>query len=355
SLRHRPIVVLSNNDGCIVARSNEAKALGVPMGGAYHSSKAMIEKNGVAVFSSNYQFYGDMSHRVMNSLRMLVPDMEVYSIDEAFLRLDSFKKHSFAEHSFKDQDVVDMAANIRTKVYQWTGIPTAIGIAPTKTLAKIASHVAKKRTGVFVMHDPDIQNRILRDLRVEVVWGISRRWGDKLRALGIQTALQLREADARFIRQHFSVVGERIVRELKGVSCLGLEEMAPKRSIMSSKSFGQPVSQLEPMEEAISHYAARACEKLRKRQSKAQGIHVFVRTNPFRQNQPQYRNGHTLGFDYPASDTAFIIQEAKKVLKLLYRKGYKYLNAELCCLIWFPKIFARVICLLKRIHPERII
>ena len=190
ALQHRPVVVLSNNDGCIIARSNEAKRLGIPMGAPYHQEKRMMKNNNVKVFSSNYQFYGDMSHRVMDSLHMFVPHMEVYSIDEAFLRLDDVKS----------SDVVSMAVNMRAKIHQWTGIPTSFGIAPTKTLAKIANHVAKKQTsiGVFDMRDTDLQRQIMDTLPVEELWGVSHKWGKKLRAVGITTAAQLRDAEAKF-------------------------------------------------------------------------------------------------------------------------------------------------------------
>lgn len=316
SLEKRPIVVLSNNDGCIVARSNEAKSLGIPMGAPYHLNKSLIQKNRVAVFSSNYQFYGDMSHRVMDSLQHFVPDMEVYSIDEAFLRLDSFSR----------RDLFAMSTDIRNKILQWTGIPTSFGIAPTKTLAKVANHIAKKYTteGIFDLCDPDCQTAVLHELPVEELWGISHRWGSRLRGLGINTALELRDADAKLIRKHMSVVGERMVHELRGVSCLDLEELAPRKNIMSSKSFGKPISDLEPMQEALANYVARGCEKLRKQNSKAQGIHVFLKTNFFKRYDPQYRNGMTLGFDFPSSDTAFILSKAKHMLSTLYRKGFRY-------------------------------
>lgn len=316
ALQKRPVVVLSNNDGCIIARSNEAKALGIPMGAPYYQNKELMKKNGVVVFSSNYQFYGDMSLRVMDSLRLFVPDMEVYSIDEAFLRLDSFAHH----------DLFDMAVTIRTKLHQWTGIPTSLGIAPTKTLAKIANRYAKKntQTGVFDMRDPQLQSHIMSNLPVEELWGISHRWGKKLRALGIQTALQLRDSDPKFIRKNFSLVGERIVHELRGLSCLDLEEVRPKKNIMSSKSFGKPITEQQQIEEALANYTARACEKLRGQHSKAQGISVFIKTNRFKQSEPQYYNAATLGFEHPTSDTAYILQAGKKLLNILYRKGYRY-------------------------------
>ena len=314
----KPIVVLSNNDGCVIARSNEAKDLGIPMGAPYYQHKSFIEKNNVKVFSSNYQFYGDMSQRVMKSLSMMLPnqDVEIYSIDEAFLRLDGFAM----------RDLFDWALEVRNNVLQWTGIPTSIGIAPTKTLSKIANHVAKKQTesGVFDLRDTDLQEYIMADLPVEELWGISRRWGKKLRSLGISTALQLRNTDPKFIQKKLSVVVERMVYELQGLSCLDLEKQVPKKSIMSSKSFGTLLDKLEPIEQALSTYAVRACEKLRQQGSKAKSLYIFLQTNPFRVDQHQYRNSLKFEFDLPTSDTAVIIRVAKTLLKQIYKYGYYY-------------------------------
>ncbi len=314
----RPIVVLSNNDGCVIARSNEAKDLGIPMGAPYYQHKSFIEKNNVKVFSSNYQFYGDMSQRVMKSLSMMLPnqDVEIYSIDEAFLRLDGFAM----------RDLFDWALEVRNNVLQWTGIPTSIGIAPTKTLSKIANHIAKKQTesGVFDLRDIDLQEYIMADLPVEELWGISHRWGKKLRSLGISTALQLRNTDPKFIQKKLSVVVERMVYELQGLSCLDLEKQVPKKSIMSSKSFGTLLDKLEPIEQALSTYAVRVCEKLRQQGSKAKSLYVFLQTNPFRVDQHQYRNSLKFEFDLPTSDTAVIIRVAKTLLKQIYKYGYYY-------------------------------
>lgn len=314
----KPIVVLSNNDGCVIARSNEAKDLGIPMGAPYYQHKSFIEKNNVKVFSSNYQFYGDMSQRVMKSLSMMLPnqDVEIYSIDEAFLRLDGFAM----------RDLFDWALEVRNNVLQWTGIPTSIGIAPTKTLSKIANHVAKKQTesGVFDLRDTDLQEYIMADLPVEELWGISRSWGKKLRSLGISTALQLRNTDPKFIQKKLSVVVERMVYELQGLSCLDLEKQVPKKSIMSSKSFGTLLDKLEPIEQALSTYAVRACEKLRQQGSKAKSLYIFLQTNPFRVDQHQYRNSLKFEFDLPTSDTAVIIRVAKTLLKQIYKYGYYY-------------------------------
>ena len=318
SLLGKPIVVLSNNDGCVIARSNEAKELGIPMGAPYYQHKSFIQKNNVKVFSSNYRFYGDMSQRVMKSLSMMLPnqDVEVYSIDEAFLRLDGFVM----------RDLFDWALGVRNNVLQWTGIPTSIGIAPTKTLSKIANHVAKKQTqnGVFDLRDTDLQEYIMADLPVEELWGISRRWGKKLRSIGISTALQLKNTDPKFIQKKLSVVVERMVYELQGLSCLNLEKQVAKKSIMSSKSFGTLLKELEPIEQALSTYTVRACEKLRQQGSKAKGLQIFLQTNPFRVDQHQYRNSLKFEFDLPTSDTAIIIRVAKTLLRQIYKYGYYY-------------------------------
>ncbi len=330
SLEGKPIVVLSNNDGCIIARSNEAKKLGIPMGGAFYSQKDVCRKHGVHVFSSNYQLYGDMSQRVMDTLRHFVPDMEVYSIDEAFLCMDGFSS----------RDLSDYALEIRSAVKQWTGVPVSIGIAPTKTLAKVANHIAKKRTtsGVYSLLTLDEQNAALANLDVEEIWGISSRWGAQLKQRGIHTAQQLREANPKLIRKNFSVVGERIVEELRGNSCIPLEmHVAARKNILSSKSFGKLVSDLPSIDEALANYAARACLKLRKQKSRAQGIYVFVRTNPFRAQEPQYRNGMSIGFSVPTSDTRAIVKAASQCLHRIYRPGFRYHKTGIMLLDLIPE------------------
>ena len=328
-LESKPIVVLSNNDGCIISRSNEAKVLGIPMGSPYYKQKELIIKNNVVVFSSNYQFYGDMSQRVMNSLGMFISDIEIYSIDEAFMRFDNLTS----------QDLFKDAINIRKKILQWTGIPTSLGIAHTKTLSKIANHIAKKKTkeGVFDMRSTDIQLRVMKDMPVEEIWGISRGWGDKLRSIGIYTALQLRNSNAKFVRSHLGVVLERIIYELRGLPCLEIEKISPKKSIVSSKSFGKPIGSIEPIEEALSSYASRACKKLRDQMSKTQELCVFISTNPFQQKKPQYRNSATFKFDLPTSDTSAVINKSKELLRLIYRQGYQYHKCGIMLLEIIPK------------------
>jgi len=326
ALNNKPVVILSNNDGCIIARSNEAKAVGIPMGAPYFKYKQLMLDNDVKVFSSNYQLYGDMSHRVMKSLDMLCPDIEIYSIDEAFLRLDGFDKLG----------IVEYASSIRDSVFQWTGIPTSIGIAPTKTLSKIANRYAKKSgLNVFDLRDPGLQDAILDQTPVEDIWGISNKLGMRLRALGIGSAKQLRDANIKMIRKNFSVVQERMVLELRGFSCLDMEDVQPKKSIMSSRSFGKHVSSLEELDQAISSYAARACIKLRNQHSRASGIYVFAHTNYFKKDLPQYSNSITSHFTLPTSDTGLIIIEARKCMAKLYRKGFQYkkVGIMLCDLV----------------------
>ena len=317
-LAKKPIIVLSNNDGCVISRSNEAKSLGVPMGAPFYKYREIIEKNNIEVYSSNYQFYGDMSQRVMKSLGMIIPkqDIEIYSIDEAFIRLDGYER----------PDVIDLSIEIKKNILNWTGIPISVGIAQTKTLSKVASHIAKKNTstGVFDIRNNKLQEQILSNFQIEDLWGISYRWGKKLRKLGINNGLDLRNSDTKFIRKKFNIVLERMVYELRGIPCLDIEKVTNKKSIMSSRSFGKLVTELESLEQAISTYATIACEKLRHQNSKSQGIYVFLQTNRFRKDLPQYRRSMKYKLDLPTSDTGYIINAGKKILKKIYRKGYHY-------------------------------
>ena len=317
-LAKKPIIVLSNNDGCVISRSNEAKSLGIPMGAPFYKYREIIEKNNIEVYSSNYQFYGDMSQRVMKSLGMMIPkqDIEIYSIDEAFIRLDGYER----------PDVIDFSIEIKKNILNWTGIPISVGIAQTKTLSKVASHIAKKNTstGVFDIRNNKLQEQILSNFQIEDLWGISYRWGKKLRKLGINNGLDLRNSDTKFIRKKFNIVLERMVYELRGIACLDIEKVTNKQSIMSSRSFGKLVTELESLEQAISTYATIACEKLRHQNSKSQGIYVFLQTNRFRKDLPQYRRSMKYKLDLPTSDTGYIINAGKKILKKIYRKGYHY-------------------------------
>ena len=326
SLINKPVVVLSNNDGCIISRSNEAKLLNIPMGAPLHLYKNIINSNKVKVYSSNYPLYGDMSNRVMTSLMELNSELEIYSIDEAFLKINE-QDHSNIEH-----DILRMRKNILT----WTGIPVSIGLGPTKTLAKIANSIAKKnQSGVFNLDTEDKQIRILKNINVEEIWGISRRWGSKLRMIGIGTALELRNVSANRIRQYLGVVVQRIVYELRGISCLDLDKILPKKNIMCSRSFGNPLNSKATIKDFITEYSIRAAEKARQQNSRAQGIYIFLRTNRFKKEK-QYNSGIMFGLNFPCCDTSVIIKLALKAIDQIYQPGYSYHKAGIMMLDLIP-------------------
>jgi DNA polymerase V len=314
-LLRRPIVILSNNDGCVIARSEEAKQLGIPMGAPAHEHKATFEKNAVVVMSSNYALYGDMSARVMETLRPCVPAMEVYSIDEAFLALEDWQGAEFARE-------------LRARVRQWTGIPVSIGIGPTKTLAKIANRLAKKTPelgGVLDLETVRDIDELLARVPCGDIWGIGKRLAVRLAAGGIRTACDLKHGEAAWVRKILGVVGERILRELQGVSCLALEEVpVPKKGIASAKSFGRPVESLRELEEALATYTARAAEKLRSGRLLARQVHVFVATNPFSARQPQYSAGAQTALVRPSNHSPDLIAAALELLREIYRPGHQY-------------------------------
>lgn len=314
-LLRRPIVILSNNDGCVIARSEEAKQLGIPMGAPAHEHKATFEKNAVVVMSSNYALYGDMSARVMETLRPCVPAMEVYSIDEAFLALENWQGAEFARE-------------LRARVRQWTGIPVSIGIGPTKTLAKIANRIAKKMPelgGVLDLETVRDIDELLARVPCGDIWGIGKRLAVRLAAGGIRTACDLKHGEAAWVRKILGVVGERILRELQGVSCLALEEVpVPKKGIASAKSFGRPVESLRELEEALATYTARAAEKLRSGRLLARQVHVFVATNPFSVRQPQYSAGAQTALVRPSNHSPDLIAAALELLREIYRPGHQY-------------------------------
>ena len=316
SLKDRPVVVLSNNDGCIIARSNEAKALGIPMGAPLYSYKALIKQNKVLIYSSNYTLYGDMSSRVMNSLHYFVPDMEIYSIDEAFLSLKKFNNKTLLDEMF----------TIRQSIYQWTGIPVSIGVGPTKTLAKLANRMAKKYSsnGIYILTISNQLTTILNDIQLEDIWGISKGWANRLKSIGINNPFQLQQSDPRKVRKLISVVGERIVYELRGNSCLALEEIVNKKSITVSRSFGKMINDKYNLKQALANHVARAAEKLRHQDSLCGEICVFINTNRFRKKDLQYNNSATLTFNDLTNNTTVIIQQAFKLLESLYRPNYNY-------------------------------
>ena len=316
SLRGKPVVVLSNNDGCIIARSNEAKALGIPMGAPLHLYKTLIKQNNIFTYSSNYTLYGDMSSRVMSVLNYFIPNIEIYSIDEAFLNLKNFNIQSLQDEMFK----------IRERIYQLTGIPVSIGIGPTKTLAKLANKIAKKNSsnGVYILTVSTQLTHILSNMKLEDIWGVSKGWGNRLRSIGINNPRQLQQANPRQIRTLISVVGERIIYELRGQPCLALEEVNNKKSITVSRSFGNMINDKDSLKKALANYAARAAEKLRYQGSVCEGIYVFINTNRFRERDLQYSNSATINFDELTDSTTIIIEKSFKLLENLYRPKYNY-------------------------------
>ena len=319
-LEGKPVVVLSNNDGCVVARSNEAKALGIGMGVPAFEVEDIIRKNGVEVFSSNYALYADMSSRVMETLSAFTPDIEVYSIDEAFLDLAGFNGLG---HPCRDCSLTDYGRKIWRTVKQWTGMPVTVGMARTKTLAKIANRVAKKSAkanGVLDLTDSPYLNRVLAETPVEKVWTVGIRTALKLKGAEIKTALALRDADIGWVRQKFGVVGVRTVYELRGISCYSLEQNPPiKKSIAVSRMFGKPVESIEELKEAIASYASRAGRKLRGQGLAAGVMTVYVTTSRFIENR--YFNSHTVEFAVATSDTIELIRNACRCIDRLYRKG----------------------------------
>ena len=321
-LKDTPVVVLSNNDGCVVARSREAKLLGIKMGVPVFQIKAEMQRHGILAFSSNYALYADLSSRVMRTLEEMAPRVEVYSIDEAFLDLTGIESVI---------SLVEFGQQVRERIGHWIGITVCVGIAPTKTLAKLANHAAKKypaTQGVVDLTNPDRQRRLLALVPVDDVWGVGKRLSKRLNALGITTALDLANASPRAIRDQFSVVLERTVRELNGESCIELEEIPPtKKQIVCSRSFGVKVTQFELLREAVCEYATRATEKLRKEQQQAKVLTVFIRTSPFKDNEPQYSNSASGELLIPSCDTRDFIELANHLLKRIWKDGFRYAKA----------------------------
>lgn len=321
SLAGRPVVVLSNNDGCIVARSAEAKALGIGMGEPLFRCQRCIEQHGVAVFSSNYALYGDMSARVMATAAAFAPRLEVYSIDEAFLDCTGLAG-----------DLTRHARRLRETVARWTGIPVSVGLGPTKTLAKLANRLAKGDPSLDGVLDlttarPD-REAILARVAAGDVWGIGRRQAAKLAGFGVRTALEFSKLSRDFVRQHLTVTGLHTLLELQGISCIDLETAPPaKKSIVSSRSFGEPVMRREHLAEAVCWHVTRAAEKLRAQGGLAANLLVFVQTNRFVAGEPQYAASDTAALPAPTAHGPTLVKAALGVLERLFRPGYRYKKA----------------------------
>lgn len=320
-LRGKPICVVSNNDGCVIARSVEAKRLGIKMGAPLFKNERFFRENGVHLFSSNYALYGDMSARMMSILSEMAPGQEIYSIDESFLDVSGIAAYMTLE---------ELGRQMRDRVKKEIGLTIGVGFGPTKTLAKLANFAAKKWTrtnGIVDLSCPDRQRRLLALVSVNDVWGIGIRLSKRLHAMNISTALQLADSNISVIRKNFDVIVERTVRELNGESCLALEDAPPaKQQIVVSRSFGQRVATIDELQQAVVTYASRAAEKLREQNSKCRHISVSIATGRYG-NEPQYANAAAMTSEYPTGDTRDIIGFALQALQSIWRDGYRYAKA----------------------------
>lgn len=333
-LEGKPVVVLSNNDGCAVARSNEVKSLGIKMGEPWFKMEKLAKQHGIIAYSSNYALYGDLSARVMSILSTFSPKQEIYSIDECFLDLDGFGP----------QTLLAYGQTIRQAVKRNVGIPVCVGIADTKTLAKLANHCAKKglagENGVcdFGLLNEQQRSSVFTKLPVGEIWGVGRRISEKLLAMNIETVEGLRSASQKAIRDQFSVVLERTIQELNGIPCIELEEAGtPRQQIMVSRSFGSSVTEYEDLAESVSYFATKAAEKLRQDGSVAASVCVYIRTNPFNEKEPQYQRSMIVPLGQLSDDTMKLVSASLIGLKAIYRTGYRYKKTAVLLMGLQPK------------------
>jgi len=317
----KPIVVLSNNDGCVIARSNEAKALGIPMGAAAFEFEEMFIKNKVHVFSANFPLYGDMSNRVMSILETYTPDMEIYSIDEAFLKLIGFEKYNLQTYG----------EDMQTKVTKWTGIPISVGIAPTKALAKVANRVAKKypkeTKSTYIIDTDEKRIKALKWLKVEDVWGIGRQHAKRLNAIGAITALDFTLLEDHWVQTHMSIVGLRLKHDLQGIPTLDLEETQPKKNIATTRSFDTNYTTKEEVQERITTFAVTCAEKLRAQNSCCSSLMVFIQTNRHHSDKPQYSRSISIKLPFPTNSSIELAHFALLALNRIFKPGYGYKRA----------------------------
>lgn len=317
----KPVVILSNNDGCVIARSNEAKALGIPMGAPAFEYKKLFEDNNVFVYSSNYALYGDMSSRVMNILSTFTPDIEVYSIDEAFLKFQGFDRFDLGEYGLK----------IQRTVTKGTGIPISVGFAPTKALAKVANKIAKKypkRTkSVYVIDSEDKRVKALKWTKIEDVWGIGRKHAKRLQRIKVTNAYQFTQLTDEWVRKEMSVVGLRLKHELQGIPTLDLEIAKDKKMIATTRSFEKMYTKMEDISERVATFTASCAEKLRRQNSHCNMIMVFIHTNGFRKDQPQYSRNIVIKTDFPTNSTIELNHYAQIGLQQIFKEGYHYKKA----------------------------
>jgi len=320
-LNGKPIVVLSNNDGCVIARSNEAKDLGIPMGAPAFEYEKLFQQQKVHVFSANFALYGDMSHRVMSVLSDYSPAMEIYSIDECFLSLRGFELFNLQEYGML----------MRNKVVKWTGIPISVGIAPTKALSKVANRIAKKfseRTkGVYIIDSEESRIKALKWLKVEDVWGIGRQHAKRLQAQGVKTAYDFTQLNDAFVRKQMSVVGLRLKHDLQGIPTLNLDEVQPKKNIATTRSFDGNYTKFEQISERVSTFAVSCAEKLRKQNSCCNSLMVFIHSNRHRKDLPQYNRNIVIQLPFATNSSIELSKFAIQALKQIFKEGYSYKKA----------------------------
>ena len=319
AINKKPVVVLSSNDGCVISRSTEAKSLGIKMGEPYFKVKKIVKENDVKIFSTNFALYGDISRRVMKTLKQFSPQMEIYSIDEAFLDLSSIKNENLLEHGYK----------IRKTILQWTGIPTSIGIGSTKTLSKAANHIAKKeKSGVIDLVNSKKMDELLAKIKINDVWGVGRQLTKFYAKNGINTAYDLKKVHNSWIKKNTSVFGSRTAMELRGISCTSLEPYEEKRkNCCVSRSFGKKVTKLEELSEAITKHCLNAAEKIRLDKQTTKKITIFIRTSPFQIKNGYYANSRDLDLPIRTNDSIILIKQALTALKSIYKKDYRYQKA----------------------------
>ncbi len=325
-LEGQPVIVLSSNDGCAIARSQEAKALGIRMGDPLFKIKDLVKAHNVQVFSSNFSLYGDMSARVMDVLKRFCTHIEIYSIDEAFLQVNP-------------EDPLAYGAHLKKIVKLWTGIPVSVGIAPTKTLAKVANHLAKmKGLGCHVLMCPQEREKVLKDFPIHEVWGIGSQWSKKLVSYGVKTAWDFAQKDHRWVRKAFNIILARTALELRGISCLSLEEVSPpKKSLISSRSFGSSVTSYDVLKESISFHTSSLAQKLRRQKSTAACLSVFIRTNPFQNGGSYYGNSVMASLLIPTSDTTLLLKASLSAFERIYKEELSYKKAGVMVLQICPE------------------
>jgi len=330
-LIRKPVVVLSNNDGCVIARSNEAKAIGIPMGAPAFEYEMLLKKYNVHVFSANFALYGDMSQRVMSILSEYAPDMEIYSIDEAFLKLDNFEKF----------DLQSYGQEIQRRVVKWTGIPVSVGIAPTKALAKAANRIAKKfpekTESVYLINSDDKRIKALKWLKIEDVWGIGRQHGKRLIAKSVNTAYDFTQLDDAWVKKNMSIMGLRLKHDLQGVPVLDLEVPQPKKNIATTRSFEKNYTEFEQIKERVTTFAVSCAEKLRHQHSCCNTMMVFIHTNGHRKDLTQYSRNIVVKLPFPTNSSIELAKFATQALEKIFRNGYCYKKAGVIVMDFTPE------------------